>query len=147
MICLELNWLFYDPSWMLQLSEFVWTLPSSSQWVVFFTIFSLWTQQRDQTRLFFGVTLNPLLFFANTPFNYKKTSRWKKATHAESFSTMMRKMFIILQISIIKQKVVFCLSNVISCNATRWILKELSFFLHKLWCFNVNISAIQCRKP
>ena len=27
-ICLELNWFFYDPSWMLQLSEFVWTLRS-----------------------------------------------------------------------------------------------------------------------
>jgi len=33
-ICLELNWLFYDPSWMLQLSEFVLTLRSSA-WVVF----------------------------------------------------------------------------------------------------------------
>ena len=33
-ICLELYWLFYDPSWMLQLSEFVWTLCSLA-WVVF----------------------------------------------------------------------------------------------------------------
>ena len=29
MICLELNWFVYDPSRMLQLSEFVWTLSSS----------------------------------------------------------------------------------------------------------------------
>ena len=34
MICLKLNWLFYDPICMLQLSEFVWTLRSSA-WVVF----------------------------------------------------------------------------------------------------------------
>ena len=34
MICLKLNWLFYNPIWMLQLSEFVWTLRSSA-WVVF----------------------------------------------------------------------------------------------------------------
>ena len=33
MICLELNWSFYDPSRTLQLSEFVWTL-RSSVWVV-----------------------------------------------------------------------------------------------------------------
>ena len=32
-ICLELNWFVYDPSWMLQLSDFVWTL-RSSVWVV-----------------------------------------------------------------------------------------------------------------
>jgi len=29
MIWLELNWFVYDPSWMLHLSEFVWTLRSS----------------------------------------------------------------------------------------------------------------------
>ena len=34
MICLEINRIFYDPSWILQLSEFVWTLRSSA-WVVF----------------------------------------------------------------------------------------------------------------
>ena len=33
-ICFELNWAFYDPSWMLQLSEYVLTL-RSSVWVVF----------------------------------------------------------------------------------------------------------------
>ena len=34
MICLKLNWFLCDPSWMLQLSEFVWMI-SSSVWVVF----------------------------------------------------------------------------------------------------------------
>ena len=34
MICLELNWFVYDPSWMLQLSDFVWRL-RSSVWIVF----------------------------------------------------------------------------------------------------------------
>ena len=29
MICLKLNWLYYDPSWTLQPSEFVWMLSSS----------------------------------------------------------------------------------------------------------------------
>ena len=29
MICLELNWFVYDPSLILHLSEFVWTLRSS----------------------------------------------------------------------------------------------------------------------
>ena len=47
MICLELNWFFYDPIWMLQLSEFVWTLRSSA--LVVFNNFLL-------------------SFFANTPF-------------------------------------------------------------------------------
>ena len=35
MICLEINRIFYDPSWILQLSEFVWTL-RSSVWVVLY---------------------------------------------------------------------------------------------------------------
>ena len=34
MICSELNWFVYNLSWMLHLSEFVWTL-HSSVWVVF----------------------------------------------------------------------------------------------------------------
>ena len=40
MICLESNLFFYDPSRMLQLSEFVWTL-RTSVWVVFFNNFLL----------------------------------------------------------------------------------------------------------
>ena len=35
MICLDFKWFFYDSSWMLQLSEFVWTLLRSSARVVF----------------------------------------------------------------------------------------------------------------
>ena len=46
MICLELNFFFYDPSRILQLSEFVWTLP----WCI-------------------DVSQYPLSFSANTPFN------------------------------------------------------------------------------
>ena len=74
MICLELNWLFYDPSWMLQLSEFVWTL-CSSLWVFFNNFFLIDATDRsktssDQKCLFFAVRLYPLSFFANTPFKF-----------------------------------------------------------------------------
>ena len=66
MICLESNWLFYDPSWMLQLSEFIWTLRSSS-WVVFNNFLLIDATDRskingDQKRL----------FFANSPFGRQK---------------------------------------------------------------------------
>ena len=66
-------------SWMLQLSEFVWTLPSST-WVVFKKFFLIDTTGRskissDQTRYFFAVVLYPLLFFANTPFNFALCNR------------------------------------------------------------------------
>ena len=61
-ICLKLNWLFYDPSWMLQLSEFVWTL-RSSVWVVFNNF--LLIDATDKTkissnhhRIFFDVSMN-----------------------------------------------------------------------------------------
>ena len=72
MICFELNWLFYDPSHILKLSEFVWTLSSSVK--SFLTIFSLKSVDStdrskissDLKRLFFAVS--HLLFFANTPF-------------------------------------------------------------------------------
>ena len=72
MICLELNWFVYDPSWMLHLSEFVWTL-RSSVWVVFNNFLLIDATDRskissDQKRLFFAVNLYPLTFFVNTPF-------------------------------------------------------------------------------
>ena len=72
MICLELNWIFYDPSSMLQLSQFVWTLRSSVK-VVYnnFLLIDATDRNRissDQKRLFFAVSLYPLSFFANTPF-------------------------------------------------------------------------------
>ena len=57
---------------MLQLSEFVWTLRSSA-WVVFNNFLLKDATDRskissDQKRLFFAVSLYPLLFLANTPF-------------------------------------------------------------------------------
>ena len=73
MICLELNWFVYDPSWMLHLSEFVWAL-SSSVWVVFNNFLLIDATDRskinsDQKRFFFiALSLYPLSFFANTPF-------------------------------------------------------------------------------
>ena len=72
MICLELNWLFYDPSWILQLSEFVWAL-RSSVWIVYnnFLLIDATDKSKissDQKRLFFALRLYPLSFFANTPF-------------------------------------------------------------------------------
>ena len=77
-ICLELNWLFYDPSWMLQLSEFIWT-PRSSAWVVFnnFLLKDAIDRSKvssDQKPSFFAVSLYPLSFFGNTLF--KSTYFW-----------------------------------------------------------------------
>ena len=72
MICLKLNWFFYDPSWMLHFSEIVWLL-RSSVWVVFnnFLIIDATDRSkisRDQKRLFLALRLYPLSFFANTHF-------------------------------------------------------------------------------
>jgi len=74
MICLELNWFVYDPSWMLHLSEFVWTIRSSV--LVVFNNFLLIDAtdkskiRSDQKRFFIALSLYPLSFFANTPFKY-----------------------------------------------------------------------------
>ena len=64
MIYLELNLLFYDPSRMLQLSEFVWTL-RFSVWVVFNHFLLLNATNRSkicsyQKLLFIAVSLYPL---------------------------------------------------------------------------------------
>ena len=82
MICLKLKWLFYDPSWMLQLSEFVWSL-RSSVWAVFNNFLLKDATDRskissDQKRLFFAVSLYPLSFYANNPF---KESDWLGFTY------------------------------------------------------------------
>jgi len=76
MICLELNRFFYDPSWMswmLNLSEFVWALRSSVLVVDnnFLLIDAIDRSKisRDQKRFFIALSLYPLSFFANTPFN------------------------------------------------------------------------------
>ena len=71
MICLELNWFVYDPTWMLHRSEFVWT-------------------QQIEVRLvaiksgIFRVNLYPLSFFVNTPFKkmYKKILALKKVHYS-----------------------------------------------------------------
>ena len=72
MLCLEINWVCYDPSRMLQLSEFVRNL-RSSVWDVFnnFLIIDAIDRRKigsDQKRLFIAVSLCPLSFFANIPF-------------------------------------------------------------------------------
>ena len=75
MICLKLNYrLFYDPSWMLQLSEFVWTL-RSLVWVVFNNFLLIDATDRskissDQKLLFFAIILYFLYFSTNTPFKW-----------------------------------------------------------------------------
>ena len=85
MICLELNWLFYDPTWMLQISEFVWAL-RSSVWVVFINFLLIDATDRNkisnqQIRLFFAVSLYPHSFFANTPFNTVDVQTKTKQVH------------------------------------------------------------------
>ena len=66
MIYLELSWFFYDPSWMLQLSEFVWTLRSSAC-VVFNNFLLIDATDRskissDQKQLLFAINLYTLSF-------------------------------------------------------------------------------------
>ena len=73
MIYLILNWFVYDQSWMLPLSEFVRTLRSSVL-VVFNNFLLIDATDRskissDQKRFFIALSLYPLSFFANTPFN------------------------------------------------------------------------------
>ena len=66
-ICLELNWFVYDSSWMLQLSEFIWTLRSSA-WVVLNNFILKDATDRskissEQKRLFIAVSLISLSIF------------------------------------------------------------------------------------
>ena len=83
MICLILNWFVYDPSWMLHLSEFVRTLRSSVL-VVFNNFLLIHATDRsnissDQKRFFIALSIYPLSFFANTPFNKNRSlSTWQK---------------------------------------------------------------------
>ena len=65
---------------MLQLSEFLWT-PRSSVGVFFINFILIDATNRSKTRsdqkhLFFAVNLNPLSFFANTPFNTSKDHKF-----------------------------------------------------------------------
>ena len=73
MICLKLNWFFYCLGRMLQFSQFVWAL-SYSVLVVFNNFLLIDATDRskirsDQKRFFIALSLYPLSFFANTPFN------------------------------------------------------------------------------
>ena len=73
MICLILIWLFYGLSRMFQLPQFVWAL-RSSVWDVFINFLLIEATDRskisgDQKRFFIALSLYPLSFFANTPFN------------------------------------------------------------------------------
>jgi len=71
MICLELNWFVYDPSWMLHLSKFVWTLRSSVL-VVFNNFLLIEPTDRskfssDQKRFFIALRLSTLHFSRTLP--------------------------------------------------------------------------------
>ena len=77
MICLKLNGFFYGLSRMFQLPQFVpqfvWAL-RSSVWGVFINFLLIDATDRikissDQKLFFIALSLYPLSFFANTPFN------------------------------------------------------------------------------
>ena len=76
MICLKLNWYFYGLSCMFQLPQFVWALTLFSIWYVFVNFLLIDATDRskissDQKRFFIALSLYPLSFFANTPFNLR----------------------------------------------------------------------------
>ena len=78
--CLELNWLLYDPRWVLQLSELVWMLRSSAS-VVFNNLLLIDAINRskissDQKRLFFAVSL----YCSKTNFTLD-IRQWNLASH------------------------------------------------------------------
>ena len=73
MIILKLNRFLYGLCLMLQFSQFVWPL-SYSVWDVFNNFLLIDATDRsktgsDQKRFFIALSLYPLSFFANTPFN------------------------------------------------------------------------------
>ena len=75
MIYLELNWLIYDPSWMLQFSELVWTLRSSA-WFIFSNFLLIDATDRskiisDQMRLFFAVSYTLFHFLQTLPLSLR----------------------------------------------------------------------------
>ena len=73
MICWKLNGFLYDPSHVLQLSQFVWTA-CYSICDIFINFLLIDATDRikissDQKRLFIALSLYPLSLFANTSFN------------------------------------------------------------------------------
>ena len=99
MTYLELNWFFYDPSWMLQLSEFVW-MQRSSVWVVFNNFLLIDATDRSkiscyQKRLFFALSLYSLSFFLYGPFKLK-FYKMKKGQRS-------RKLLWLVKVSVLKK--------------------------------------------
>jgi len=81
------NWFFYDPSWILKLFVFIWTL-RSSEWVVFTNFLLKDATDRskissDQKCLFFTVSLS---FFANTPFKVMHAKLTTAVPHEDILS-------------------------------------------------------------
>ena len=81
MICLELNWFVYDPSGMLQLSEFAWTL-RSSVWLILnhFLLIDATDRSKissDQKRFFIALS--------HTPFHFSRTLLLKAKSRVSFF--------------------------------------------------------------
>ena len=66
MICLELNWFFYDPSWTFQFSEFLWTVCASA-WVVFNNF--LFIDATDRSKISSNI-FRHTLFICTVKYNY-----------------------------------------------------------------------------
>ena len=139
MIYLELNWFFYDPSWTLQLSEFVWTL-WYSVWVVFnyFLLIDATDKSKinsDQKRLFFPV------LFANTPFNNFCNSNFSTFASQHFLLSNNQKMTKMLQNLLFFAKIV----KLNYCFTFYWILLFLSKHVDSD-CRNMSTPTVEtCR--
>ena len=105
-IFLELNWLFYDPSWILQLSEFVWLL-RSLVWVAFnkFLLIDATDKSKtssDQKRIFsqlaythfcFSLTLPLMLKYSVPTLAQTSVIRKRGKTSKITFNLNSRKFF------------------------------------------------------
>ena len=83
MICLEVIWFFYDPNWILQLVEFLWTL-CSFLWVDFNNFLLIYATDRSKNKIssnhhwiFFEISLYLLSFYKNTPFQKLRKYTWR----------------------------------------------------------------------
>ena len=112
MIDFKFNWIIYDPSWIMQLCEFVWTL-RSSVWVVFnfFLLIGVTDRRKissDHHRIQFYVSLYPLSFF---------THSWRELRVPKLC------FYIILYLlSLFKQSFVFILLINLKFKPVNWIL-------------------------
>ena len=79
MICLELNWFVFDPSWMLHLSEFVWSMDTTFFGINRFNNFLLIDAtdrskiSSDQKRFFIALSLYPPHFSRTLPLILQRT--------------------------------------------------------------------------